>query len=41
VIDRISNKYTGKPFPLRQGIVFLIEVERSAVVELPFAHTPP
>jgi hypothetical protein len=30
VIDRISNKYTGKPYPLRTDrIVFLIEAERA------------
>ncbi len=40
VIDRISEKYTGKPFPMRSGVVFLIEPERSALVRLPFAHTP-
>jgi PPOX class probable F420-dependent enzyme len=38
-IDRISHKYTGQPFPMRSGVVYLIEVERSAYVELPFAHT--
>jgi hypothetical protein len=41
VIDRISEKYTGKPFPMRSGVVFLIEPERSALVQVPFAHTPP
>jgi hypothetical protein len=41
VIDRISQKYTGQPFPLRSGVVFLVEPERSAFVALPFAHTPP
>jgi PPOX class probable F420-dependent enzyme len=41
VIDRISHKYTGEPFPMRSGVVFLVEIERSAYVSLPFAHTPP
>jgi PPOX class probable F420-dependent enzyme len=41
VIDRISQKYTGRPFPMRSGVVFLIEPEQSAFVQLPFAHTPP
>lgn len=41
VIDRISRKYTGKPFPMRHGVVFLIEPERSAFVQLPFEHMPP
>jgi PPOX class probable F420-dependent enzyme len=40
IIDRISHKYTGKSFPMRTGVVFLVEVERSAFVHLPFAHTP-
>jgi hypothetical protein len=26
---------------MRSGVVFLIEPERSAFVQLPFAHTPP
>jgi hypothetical protein len=41
VIDRISQKYTGQPFPMRSGVVFLVEPERSAFVALPFAHAPP
>jgi PPOX class probable F420-dependent enzyme len=41
VIDQISHKYTGKPFPMRSGIVFLVQIERCACVALPFAHTPP
>jgi len=41
VIDRLSVKYTGEPFPMRSGIVFLLEVERSGYFALPFAHTPP
>jgi PPOX class probable F420-dependent enzyme len=39
VIDRISHKYTGQPFPMRSGVVFLVELERGAYVELPFEHT--
>jgi PPOX class probable F420-dependent enzyme len=39
IIDRISVKYTGRPFPMRTGIVYLIEPERSAYVQLPFQHT--
>jgi PPOX class probable F420-dependent enzyme len=34
IIDRISSKYTGQPYPLRTGrIVFLIEAEHAS------AHT--
>jgi PPOX class probable F420-dependent enzyme len=40
IIDRLSVKYTGKPFPMRTGVVYLIEPERSGFVQLPFAHTP-
>ena len=40
IIDRISEKYTGQPFPMRSGIVYLIEPERFAFVRLPFAHEP-
>lgn len=37
LIDAISMRYVGKPFPMRSGRVFLVEVERAAVTELPFA----
>jgi PPOX class probable F420-dependent enzyme len=40
VIDRLSNRYTGKPFPMRSGIVFLIEPERVGFMELPFEDRP-
>ncbi|HEY6015215.1 MAG TPA: PPOX class F420-dependent oxidoreductase [Gaiellaceae bacterium] len=36
IIDRISDAYIGAPFPMRSGNVFLIDVERSAAVTLPF-----
>jgi hypothetical protein len=33
MIDRISRKYTGQPYPMREDrVVFLVEVER------PLAH---
>ena len=38
VIDRISQHYIGRPFPMRSGIVFWIEPERQHFVELPFEH---
>jgi PPOX class probable F420-dependent enzyme len=38
IIDRISDHYTGKPFPMRYGIVYWIEPERVYFVELPFQH---
>jgi PPOX class probable F420-dependent enzyme len=40
VIDRLSTKYTGRPFPMRSGIVYEVEPERQSFVELPFAHKP-
>jgi PPOX class probable F420-dependent enzyme len=41
VIDRLSNRYTGEPFPMRSGVVFLVAPERAGFVELPFSRTPP
>jgi PPOX class probable F420-dependent enzyme len=44
IIDRISRKYTGKQFPMRdnpaQRVVLVIEVERVRFVRLPFSHMP-
>ena len=43
VMDPISHKYTGKPFPMRgpEGRVALfIEVEKARYMKLPFEHTP-
>jgi PPOX class probable F420-dependent enzyme len=43
-MDRISHKYTGKPFPFRdnpaQRVVLAIEVERVRYAVLPFVHAP-
>jgi PPOX class probable F420-dependent enzyme len=41
IIDRLSHKYTGKPFPFRQGTVYLVEPEKASRVDLDFDHTPP
>jgi PPOX class probable F420-dependent enzyme len=38
LIDAISERYTGQPFPLRSGTVFLVEVERAAASTLPFSE---
>jgi len=40
IIDRMSRKYTGADFPMRSGVVYLIEVAASRFTELPFADTP-
>jgi PPOX class probable F420-dependent enzyme len=44
VIDRVSRKYTGRPFPFRdkpaERIVLVIAVERARYLSLPFVHAP-
>ena len=43
-MDRISRKYTGKPFPMRdnpaQRVVLVIEADRARFMRLPFVHAP-
>jgi PPOX class probable F420-dependent enzyme len=39
VIDRLAVRYTGEPFPMRSGVVFLVDPERAWGMTLPF--TPP
>jgi PPOX class probable F420-dependent enzyme len=44
LMDPISMKYIGKPFPMRQPeerIALIIEVEKDRYTKLPFEHTPP
>ena len=36
VIDRLSDDYTGKPFGMRSGIVYLVEADKVQAMELPF-----
>ena len=40
LIDVLSRKYTGADFPLRRGVVFLVEPELVGSMRLPFTHTP-
>ena len=44
VMDRVSRKYTGKPFPMRdnpaQRVVLVIEADKARFVRLPFVHAP-
>jgi PPOX class probable F420-dependent enzyme len=40
LIDAISERYTGQPFPMRSGTVFLVEVERAGTMALPFSDPP-
>jgi hypothetical protein len=44
IMDPVSHKYTGKPFPMRGAegrVALVIEVDRARYTKLPFAHTPP
>jgi PPOX class probable F420-dependent enzyme len=41
IVDRISNRYTGQPFPLRSVTIYLVEPETASAVELGFEHAPP
>jgi PPOX class probable F420-dependent enzyme len=36
LIDRLSERYTGKPFPMRSGTVYLIECANAGSMSLPF-----
>jgi PPOX class probable F420-dependent enzyme len=40
IIDRLSRTYTGADFPMRSGVVYLIEVDSQRVFTLPFTDTP-
>jgi PPOX class probable F420-dependent enzyme len=44
VMDPISHKYTGQPFPFRNPegrVALVIEIEKARYLKLPFEHTPP
>jgi PPOX class probable F420-dependent enzyme len=40
IIDRLAVKYTGEPFPMRSGRVYLVEPEKVQNMTLPFTHSP-
>jgi PPOX class probable F420-dependent enzyme len=40
VMDRMAMLHTGRPFPIRAGVLFLVEVERVQNTTLPFADRP-
>lgn len=40
VMDRMAMRYTGEPFPMRQGVLYLVEPEQAGFSELPFQHRP-
>ena len=44
VMDPISHKYIGKPFPMRSyegRVALVIELDKVRYTKLPFEHTPP
>lgn len=44
VMDLVSHKYIGKPFPMREPgtrVALIIEIEKARYTKLPFEHTPP
>jgi PPOX class probable F420-dependent enzyme len=44
IMDAISMKYIGKPFPMRNypdRIALIIEADKVRYMKLPFEHTPP
>jgi PPOX class probable F420-dependent enzyme len=40
IMDRMSVRYTGEPFPYRRGIALLVEPEKVFTTKLQFEHTP-
>ena len=40
LIDELSVKYTGEPFPMREGTVYVIEAEKAGSLKLPFIPVP-
>lgn len=43
IMDPVSHKYIGKPFPMRQyegRVALIIEVDKVRYTKLPFEHTP-
>ena len=45
IMDRISQKYIGAPFPMRDNpenrVALVVTVTQSRYASLPFEHTPP
>ena len=43
ILDPISHKYTGKPFPFRSPegrVALVIEIDKAKYTKLPMEHTP-
>ena len=44
IMDPVSLKYIGKPFPFRNPegrVALVIEIDKARYAKLPFEHTPP
>jgi hypothetical protein len=40
IVDRLSRKYTGRDFPMRDRVAFVVAVENDGFMELPFEPPP-
>ena len=40
IVDALSVKFTGNPFPMKNNTVYLVTVDRSRFTELPFTDSP-
>ena len=40
VIDRMAVAYTQRPFPMRSGVVYLVDAVAAGTAALPFEHRP-
>jgi PPOX class probable F420-dependent enzyme len=43
LVDAVSQKYTGKPFPMRSPegrVALVIETDKARYVKIPFEHSP-
>jgi PPOX class probable F420-dependent enzyme len=38
IVDRMSHRYVGADFPMRNSTLYFVEVERASFQELPFDH---
>ena len=39
-VDEISKKFVGRPFPMRTNTLYLVDVDASRCVDLPFEDKP-
>ena len=38
VVDRISRRYVGTDFPMRDSTLYFVDIHRESFEELPFEH---